>query len=43
MAVFNDKAAWEKFRNDDRMKEIREKGKDNYKGEWTVKSFQVLY
>ena len=41
--VFENEDAYNKFHDSDRMKEIREKGKENYKGEWTAKKFKVLY
>ena len=42
-AVFQDEDAFNKFKNDDKFKALKEKGKENYKGEWTVKTFKVVY
>ena len=43
MGVFESEDAYNKFHDSDKMKELREKGKENYKGEWHAKKFKVLY
>ena len=42
-AVFESEDAYNKFHDSDKMKELREKGKENYKGEWNGQKFKVLY
>ena len=41
--LFESEDAFKAFQSNEKIKELREKAKANYKGEWQVKKFKVVY